>query len=142
MPDLKVILVLTVGLADRSGAAGSFFTPCTLYDSLLEAVTEAAKDATAGEAVSHSLACSSFDQFQNHQQREERFCQAMKSISGGRPDANPYMNGRKSDILNHHPNSGRTCAFSLRGFLRENHGANKIQELTSQKGRHSANFNE
>ena len=78
---------------EKIRAAWSLFTPCTLADSLLEAVTEAAKNATAGDVVLLSPACSSFDQFQNYQQRGERFYQAVKSISGGRPDANPHMNG-------------------------------------------------
>jgi UDP-N-acetylmuramoylalanine--D-glutamate ligase len=78
---------------EKIRAAWGLFTPCTLSDSLLEAVTEAAKNATAGDVVLLSPACSSFDQFQNYQQRGERFYQAVKSISGGRHDANPHMNG-------------------------------------------------
>jgi UDP-N-acetylmuramoylalanine--D-glutamate ligase len=68
---------------EKIRSAWSLFTPCTLSDSLLEAVTEAAKNATAGDVILLSPACSSFDQFQNYQQRGERFCQAVESISRG-----------------------------------------------------------
>ncbi len=54
---------------EKIRAAWSLFTPCTLADSLLEAVTEAAKNAASGDVVLLSPACSSFDQFQNYQQR-------------------------------------------------------------------------
>jgi UDP-N-acetylmuramoylalanine--D-glutamate ligase len=82
---------------EKIRAAWGLFTPCTLADSLLEAVTEAAKNATAGDVVLLSPACSSFDQFQNYQQRGERFCQTVKSISGGRHGADPHMNGGTPD---------------------------------------------
>jgi hypothetical protein len=118
------------------------FTPCTVSDSLLEAVTEAANSATAGDVVLHSLARSSPDQFQYHRQRAKRLCQTVKSISGGRPVADPHMNGGKSGMSKHNLNHPAVRPFSLRGFLRENHEANPTPELTSQKGRHSAKSNE
>jgi UDP-N-acetylmuramoylalanine--D-glutamate ligase len=68
---------------EKIRSAWSLFTPCTLVDSLLEAVTEVAKNAAPGDVVLLSPACSSFDQFQNYQQRGERFCQIVKSISWG-----------------------------------------------------------
>jgi hypothetical protein len=74
--------------------AESLFTPCTPAGSLLEAVDEAAKCASAGDAVLLSPACSSFDQFRNYQQRGEKFCTAVKSISGGMPDGSPNRVGR------------------------------------------------
>jgi UDP-N-acetylmuramoylalanine--D-glutamate ligase len=64
-------------------AAWNVFTPCTLAGSLLEAVAEAAKNATSGDVVLLSPACSSWDQFRNHQHRGEVFCQAVKSIGRG-----------------------------------------------------------
>lgn len=67
---------------EKIRAAWSLFTPCTLSDSLLEAVTEAAKSAAAGDVVLLSPACSSFDQFQNYQQCGERFCQAVNQLVG------------------------------------------------------------
>ncbi len=63
---------------EKIRAAWSLFTPCTLVDSLLEAVPEAAKNALPGDVVLLSPACSSFDQFQNYQQRGECFRQAVK----------------------------------------------------------------
>jgi UDP-N-acetylmuramoylalanine--D-glutamate ligase len=79
---------------EKIRAAWSLFTPCTLSDSLLEAVVEAAKNAAPGDAILLSPACSSFDQFQNYQQRGEKFCAAVKSISRGRHDADPNINGK------------------------------------------------
>lgn len=74
---------------EKIRAAWSLFTPCTLSDSLLEAVTEAAKSATAGDVVLLSPACSSFDQFQDYQQRGERFCQAVNQLVGVGPGQTP-----------------------------------------------------
>lgn len=68
---------------EKIRSAWSLFTPCTLAGSLLEAVNEAAKKASSGDVILLSPACSSFDQFQNYQQRGERFCQIVKSISRG-----------------------------------------------------------
>jgi UDP-N-acetylmuramoylalanine--D-glutamate ligase len=68
---------------EKIRSSWSLFTPCTLADSLLEAVTEAAKNATPGDVILLSPACSSFDQFQNYQQRGEKFYAAVKSISRG-----------------------------------------------------------
>jgi UDP-N-acetylmuramoylalanine--D-glutamate ligase len=81
---------------EKMRAAWSLFTPCTLADSLLEAVTEAARNAVTGDVVILSPACSSFDQFQNYQHRGEVFRQAVRSLmpgaeAGGRaePGAGP-----------------------------------------------------
>ena len=62
---------------EKLRGAWSLFTPCTLSDSLLEAVAEAARNAVAGDIVLLSPACSSFDQFQNYQQRGDVFRQAV-----------------------------------------------------------------
>jgi UDP-N-acetylmuramoylalanine--D-glutamate ligase len=62
---------------EKIRAAWSLFTPCTLCDSLIEAVSEAAKNAVAGDVVLLSPACSSFDQFQNYQHRGDVFRQAV-----------------------------------------------------------------
>ena len=75
--------VLVGEAREKIRAAWSLFTPCTLADSLLEAVTEATRNASPGDVVLLSPACSSFDQFQNYQQRGERFCEIVKSISRG-----------------------------------------------------------
>ena len=106
--------------------AGRLFTPCTPIDSLLEAMSEAAENATGGDVICSSIAGSSFDRFQNCPQRRVGFCRLMKSISRGGHGANPHMNGKLSDHLKRDRFSSETCFFSLRGFLRENHGANHL----------------
>jgi UDP-N-acetylmuramoylalanine--D-glutamate ligase len=65
---------------DKIRAAWSLFTPCTLTETLLEAVAEAARNAVAGDVVLLSPACSSFDQFQNYQHRGEVFRQAVLAL--------------------------------------------------------------
>ena len=81
-------------------AAWSVFTPCTAADSLLEAIAEAAKNATSGDVVLLSPACSSWDQFRNHQHRGEVFCQAVKSIGRGVRGSTPNIDG-KTVTANH-----------------------------------------
>jgi UDP-N-acetylmuramoylalanine--D-glutamate ligase len=79
--------------AEKIRAAWSLFTPCTVLTSLVEAVTEAAKNAVAGDVVLLSPACSSFDQFRDYKHRGETFCRAVKSISRGDSDETPNING-------------------------------------------------
>lgn len=62
---------------EKIRAAWSLFTPCTLVNSLLEAVPEATKLAAAGDIVLLSPACSSFDQFRSYQHRGEVYRQAV-----------------------------------------------------------------
>lgn len=64
---------------EKIRAAWSLFTPCTLMNSLLEAVNEAARLAKPGEVVLLSPACSSFDMFQNYQHRGEVFREAVNA---------------------------------------------------------------
>jgi UDP-N-acetylmuramoylalanine--D-glutamate ligase len=90
----RVRRVFLVGESSgRMRTAWSIFTPCTVADSLLEAVAEAAKNATSGDVVLLSPACSSWDQFRNHQHRGEVFCQAVKSIGRGVRSATPNIDG-------------------------------------------------
>jgi UDP-N-acetylmuramoylalanine--D-glutamate ligase len=79
--------------AEKIRAAWSLFTPCTVFDSLLEAVTEAAKSAVSGDVVLLSPACSSFDQFRNYQERGESFCRIVKSICSGGSEQSPNIRG-------------------------------------------------
>lgn len=62
---------------EKIRAAWSLFTPCTLVNSLLEAVPESAKVAVSGEVVLLSPACSSFDQFRGYQHRGEVYRDAV-----------------------------------------------------------------
>ncbi|MEW6306224.1 MAG: UDP-N-acetylmuramoyl-L-alanine--D-glutamate ligase [Verrucomicrobiota bacterium] len=81
---------------EKLRAAWSLFTPCTLVDSLLEAVTEAASKAVSGDIVLLSPACSSFDMFQNYQHRGDVFRQAVehlrRTMNGG-AEKSPTISG-------------------------------------------------
>ncbi|MEY2409878.1 MAG: UDP-N-acetylmuramoylalanine--D-glutamate ligase [Verrucomicrobiota bacterium] len=85
---------------EKIRAAWSLFTPCTLADTLVEAVREAAQGAVAGDVVLLSPACSSFDQFRNYQHRGEVFRQAvagLKSPAGLAATPNPASNAGQPD---------------------------------------------
>jgi UDP-N-acetylmuramoylalanine--D-glutamate ligase len=77
------------GAREKIRSAWSLFTPCTLSNSLLEAMTVAAKNAASGDVVLLSPACSSFDEFQNYQQCGQKFYILTKSISRGGPQGDP-----------------------------------------------------
>jgi UDP-N-acetylmuramoylalanine--D-glutamate ligase len=66
---------------EKIRAAWSLFTPCTVVDSLLEAVQKSAAEAVPGDVVLLSPACSSFDMFQNYQHRGEMFRQAVEQLN-------------------------------------------------------------
>lgn len=86
----RVKQAFLVGQAsEKIRAAWSLFTPCKPSASLIEAVVEAAQNAASGDVVLLSPACSSFDQFRNYQDRGERFCEAVKSISRGAIGGSP-----------------------------------------------------
>ena len=101
--DLGPALSRTVKRALLLGAAGKkiraawgLFTPCTISGSLLEAVSDAAKDAASGDVVLLSPACSSLEEFRDYQHLGAVFCQAVKSIGRGALTGHPNING-KSD---------------------------------------------
>jgi UDP-N-acetylmuramoylalanine--D-glutamate ligase len=86
---------------EKLRAAWSLFTPCTLVDSLLEAVNEAVRNAASGDIVLLSPACSSFDLFRDYRHRGEVFRQAVgqlqRTSNGGVADDAPTNGGgRKS----------------------------------------------
>ena len=66
---------------EKIRAAWSLFTPCTVVDSLLEAVSSAFENAVSGDVVLLSPACSSFDMFQNYQHRGEVFRHAVLQMT-------------------------------------------------------------
>jgi UDP-N-acetylmuramoylalanine--D-glutamate ligase len=74
---------LVGGASEKIRSAWSLFTSCKICGSLVEAVTEAAKNASSGDVVLFSPACSSLDQMKSYQQRGEEFYRIVKSISGG-----------------------------------------------------------
>ena len=81
---------------EKLRASWSLFTPCTLVDSLLEAVDEAVRIATPGDIVLLSPACSSFDLFRDYRHRGEVFRQAvgqLNSTSNGGVAADGPTNG-------------------------------------------------
>jgi UDP-N-acetylmuramoylalanine--D-glutamate ligase len=66
---------------DKLRAAWGGFTTCATVESLLEGISEAAKNAVSGDVVLLSPACSSFDQFQNYQHRGEVFRQRVLGLA-------------------------------------------------------------
>jgi UDP-N-acetylmuramoylalanine--D-glutamate ligase len=98
---------------EKIRAAWSLFTPCTLVDSLLEAVSRASEIAVSGDVVLLSPACSSFDMFQNYQHRGEVFRHAVEQLvetipggvgassttSGGVRAADPSLQSNTNDFV-------------------------------------------
>ncbi|HVK57797.1 MAG TPA: UDP-N-acetylmuramoyl-L-alanine--D-glutamate ligase, partial [Candidatus Kapabacteria bacterium] len=66
---------------EKLRASWSLFTPCTAVNSLLEAVQSAAENAVAGDIVLLSPACSSFDMFENYQDRGRMFRAAVEQLT-------------------------------------------------------------
>ena len=86
---------------EKLRAAWSLFTPCTLVDSLLEAVNEAARQAAPGDVVLLSPACSSFDLFRDYRHRGEVFRQAVgqlqRTSNGGVTADSPMSGGGRQE---------------------------------------------
>jgi len=82
--------------AEKMRAAWSLFTPCAEAQSLLEAVSDAAKMAVPGDVVLLSPACSSADQSQNDKTRGSIFCAAVKSMEKGSQTGNPNTTDNKT----------------------------------------------
>jgi UDP-N-acetylmuramoylalanine--D-glutamate ligase len=82
-------------------AAWGLFTSCTPVDSLLEAVSEAARNAIPGDVVLLSPACSSFDMFRDYQHRGEVFQEAVERLArptnSGGATASPIASGGESE---------------------------------------------
>ena len=84
---------------EKIRAAWSLFTPCTLVDSLLIAVSDATKLAAAGDIILLSPACSSFDQFRGYQHRGEVYRRAVADLvrttgGGGEGGDHQKMDGK------------------------------------------------
>jgi UDP-N-acetylmuramoylalanine--D-glutamate ligase len=67
---------------EKIRAAWSLFTPCTLVDSLADAVAQAVKSARPGDVVLLSPACSSFDMFRDYQHRGDEFRRSVLQLQG------------------------------------------------------------
>jgi UDP-N-acetylmuramoylalanine--D-glutamate ligase len=111
-------------------AAWSLFTPCTLVNSLPEAVARAAQSAVPGDVVLLSPACSSFDMFRNYQHRGEVFREAVQDLtrsvgrdaSAGPADAThgPFNLGFRPANTNPPSPPGKPCTMRLaRGIAGE-----------------------
>ncbi len=75
---------------EKIRAAWGLFAPCSLADSLPEAVARASEAAVSGDVVLLSPACSSFDMFRNYQHRGEVFRQAVSDLARvSRSDPSP-----------------------------------------------------
>lgn len=84
---------------EKIRAAWGLFTPCTPADSLLEAVSDAARNAVAGDVVLLSPACSSFDQFRNYQHRGDVFKLAVMGLKGAGKGANSSGSAEELDCF-------------------------------------------
>jgi UDP-N-acetylmuramoylalanine--D-glutamate ligase len=112
---------------EKIRAAWSLFTPCTLVESLLEAVSRAFECAQSGDVVLLSPACSSFDMFQSYAHRGEVFRQAVEQVARplnrnaaqGNPPAFSGIANRGSVA-----NENDAKNISPRSFSRENFTAN------------------
>tara|TARA_B100001123_G_scaffold417533_1_gene520378 strand:- start:1381 stop:2769 length:1389 start_codon:yes stop_codon:yes gene_type:complete len=59
-------------------SAWQSFVPCNLVDNMVEAVSEAGRNAVPGDVVLLSPACASFDMFDSYQHRGDSFCAAVQ----------------------------------------------------------------
>ncbi|HIG79632.1 MAG TPA: UDP-N-acetylmuramoyl-L-alanine--D-glutamate ligase [Cycloclasticus sp.] len=75
------LLILMGRDADRMKKEAAGSTLCALVETIEEAVSLAAKRSVAGETVLLSPACASLDQFENYQQRGNRFVDAVKGLA-------------------------------------------------------------
>jgi UDP-N-acetylmuramoylalanine-D-glutamate ligase len=102
--------------SERIRARSSSFTPCASRGSLLEAVAEAAKNATSSDVVLLSQARSSWDQFRNYQHRGEALWQAVKSIGRGVRASIPNIDGKTAKAQQRVEVKRQTCEFCF-GFF-------------------------
>ena len=83
-----------VGGANRKlRAAWNVFAPCTMADSLLKAIAEAARNAALGDVALLSPACSSWGQSRNDEDYGEASCPTVKSIGRGVLGRTPKIHG-------------------------------------------------
>jgi hypothetical protein len=103
-------------VSKRIRASRGLFPPCTVADSLLEALAETAKNATSGDVVLLSPACSSWDQSRDHQHRGEVLCQAVKSIGRGVHGGTPNIKGKTATAQQRSEEKRKQCEFAS-GFF-------------------------
>jgi hypothetical protein len=100
----------------RIHAASGSFTPCAVPGSLLEAIAEAAINATSSDVVLLSPARSSWDQFRDHQHRGEVLWQAVKSIGRDVHAGIPNIGGKTAKAQQRVESKRQTCEFCF-GFF-------------------------
>jgi hypothetical protein len=116
------------------------FTPCTVSDSLLEAVIEALKNAAAEDGILGPAVYSNFKQTQDRQKRTLRNCRTVKSISRGRPGGDPNRNDKFSGNLKDRSIGQRKHAFFgswfFEGKPRSEQPGNYLTERTPTRQTH------
>ena len=118
---------------ERIQSAWSLFTPCTLADSLCDAVSMAYENGISGDVVLLSPACSSFDMFQNYQHRGEVFRRAVQQLLSTSQAVHPQG---KSVLAHSDANSLELLEepfsnnISSRGFLTKSPAMNKSESNT------------
>ena len=119
---------------DRPNEIGrEVFTPCMPANPLLEAVSEAAGNATSGDVVLLSPASSGLDQSRNHPHRAARLCSAVKSIGWGGVLPNPNIHGLLATRFNAWAANVKMQQNLLRGFFEKKpRGKTKIKEPQSR----------
>jgi hypothetical protein len=103
----------------ESGGKRVLFPSCTVSDSLVEPLAEAARNATSGDAATSSPACSDVDQFRPYQQWGEVICPGAKSIRRGAGRGYPNMIGRTVTVRPLNENAKENLDDLLRGFSDE-----------------------
>jgi hypothetical protein len=117
------------GLRDEARAAR--FTPCMAALSLLE------EGPAAVNGYRLSRACSSFGPFRYHQTIVEAHYSMVKTTGGGAPVAHPNPDGETTTLAMADRQLIRMQNL-IRGFLRENPGANNRTKLDlNERTRHS-----
>lgn len=85
---------------EKLRAAWSLFTPCTLVETLLEAVSKAAERAEAEDYVLLSPACSSLDMFQSYHHRGELFREAVQQVVGAADNNSSRTKSERITVTN------------------------------------------
>jgi hypothetical protein len=101
--------------------------PCAVKYLLVEASTEAAKDATSDDVALLATACLSVNQFRNDINRPEVLWTRMQSIGSGVRRHSHYINGKMQRPKSQPATRRRNGSNLLRGFLRKNPGAKTKQ---------------
>jgi hypothetical protein len=114
---LKLLHKLILRIWDRFGVVRSAFAPCMVSDSLLEAVTDTAKNATSGDVGLARTGWFELETVSNHQYHSAVHCRETKSIGWGVSNGNPNINGKA--VTTPLCSEVHDLRILLRGFLRQ-----------------------